>query len=163
MAIRKNSKRFYYAELFAKYEKDIKNTWKIIREIISNTKNKRKDLTEKLVINNTTVVEKEEIAENLSKYFTNIGPDLTSKIPNEQAGFEKYLASCITVLNDAPLTNEEVRNVFYSLKTNKSQGYDDISSNNSLVQGIFPEEMKIARITPICKGGDANYSECCKL
>ena len=74
MAIRKNSRRFYYAELFAKYENDIKNTWKIIREIISNTKNKRKDLTEKLVINNTTVVEKEEIAENLNKYFTNIGP-----------------------------------------------------------------------------------------
>ena len=64
MAIRKNSRRFYYAELFAKYENDIKNTWKIIREIISNT----------LVINNTTVVEKEEIAENLNKYFTNIGP-----------------------------------------------------------------------------------------
>ena len=26
--------------------------------------------------------------------------------------------------------------------------------SNSLTQGIFPEEMKIARITPINKGGD---------
>ena len=60
---------------------------------------------------------------------------------------------------------------FYSLKTNKSPGYDDISFNainvfdfivdplryifsNSLAQGIFLEEIKIAQITPIYKGGD---------
>ena len=41
---------------------DIKNTWKFIKEITSNTKNKRKDLPEKSAINNTTVVEKQEIA-----------------------------------------------------------------------------------------------------
>ena len=74
-------------------------------------------------------------------------------------------------MNDAPLTDEELRNAFYSLKTNKSPGYDDITFNainvfdfiaeplryifsNSLAQGNFPEEMKIARITPIYKGGD---------
>ena len=75
-------------------------------------------------------------------------------------------------MNDASLTDEEVRNAFYSLKTNKSPGYDDISFNainnvfdfiveplryifsNSLAQEIFPEEMKIAQITAICKGGD---------
>ena len=96
----------------------MKSTWKIINEIISNTKNKRKDLPEKLVIYNTTVAEKQEIAENLNKYFTNIGPNLTSKIPNEQGGFVKYLANCNSVMNDAPLTDEEVRNTFYSLKTN---------------------------------------------
>ena len=70
-------------------------------------------------------------------------------------------------MNDVTLTYEEVRNAFYSLKTNKSLGYDDISFNavnnvfdfiveplryifsNSFAQGIFPEEMKIARMTPI--------------
>ena len=75
-------------------------------------------------------------------------------------------------MNDAPLNDEDARSAFYSLKTNKSPGYDDISFNainnvfdfiveplryifsNSLAQGIFPEEMKIALITPICKGGD---------
>ena len=66
--------------LFAKYKHDIKNTWKITNEIISNTKDGRKDLPEKIVINITTVVEKQEIAENLNKYFTNISPNLASKI-----------------------------------------------------------------------------------
>ena len=51
-----------------------------MNKIINNTKHKRKDLPEKLVINNTTVVEKLEIAENLNKYFTTIGPNLAYKI-----------------------------------------------------------------------------------
>ena len=101
----------------------------MLNEIISNTKNKWKDLSEKLVINNTTVAEKQEVSENPNKYFTNIGPKIASIIPKEQRGFEKYLANCNTAMNDAPLTSEEVRNVFYSLKTNKSPGHDDISFN----------------------------------
>ena len=32
-------------------------------------------------------------------------------------------------MNDAPLIDEEVRNTFYFLKTNKSKGYNDISFN----------------------------------
>ena len=58
------------------------------------------------------------------------------------------------------------------MKTNKSPGYNHISFNtinnvfdfiveslryifrNSLAQGIFPKEMKIAEITPTYKGGD---------
>ena len=67
--IRKKSKRTYYSELFPKYKNDIKYNWKIINEVIRNTKSARKDLPEKLVINNTIVVEKQEIAEDLNKYF----------------------------------------------------------------------------------------------
>ena len=42
----------------------------------------------KLVINNTTVIE--IIAENLNKNFTNIVPNLASKIANKKGGFEEY-------------------------------------------------------------------------
>ena len=48
---------------------------------------------------------------------------------NKQEGFEKYLENCNAVVNDASLTDEELRNKFYSLKTNESLRYDDISSN----------------------------------
>ena len=85
-------------------------------------------------------------------------------------------------MNGAPLTDEEVRDAFYSLKTNKSPGHDSISFNainnvfdfiveslryifnNCLAQVIFPEEMKIAQITAIHKGGDkeiGQYLFCC--
>ena len=74
-------------------------------------------------------------------------------------------------MNDAPLTDKEVRNTPYSLKANKIPRYDDISftaiSNisdfiveppryifsNSLAQRAFPEEVKNAWITPTYTGG----------
>ena len=81
---------------------------------------------------NTTAVEKQGIAENLNKHFTNIGPNLTSRIPNQQGGFEKYLPNCNSAMNDTPLRYK---------------------FSNSLAQEIFPKEMKIAKITPIYKSG----------
>ena len=62
-----------------------------------------------------------------------------------------------------------MENAFASLKTNKSSGYDDISAdvvkkvsdeifvilkyilNLSLAKGVFPDKIKIARVTPIFK------------
>ena len=74
-------------------------------------------------------------------------------------------------MNDAPLTDEELRNALFPLRTNKCPGYDHISFNainsvfdfiveplmyivnNSLAREIFLDEMKIAPITPIYNGG----------
>ena len=68
----------------------------------------------------------------------------------------------------------ELKEAFLSLKINKSPGYDDISFNVvrncfgpllkplmaifklSLQKGCFPEELKIARVTPIYKADDVN-------
>ena len=82
---------------------------------------------------NTTAVEIQEIAENLNKYFKNIGPNLTSKIHDRKGGLEKYLPNCNSAMNDTPL-----RYIF----------------SNSLAQEIFPTEMKTAKITLISKRGD---------
>ena len=62
---------------------------KIKNEISRNMKNKQKYLPEKSFINNIIVIRKQEVAENLNKYFTNISPSLASKIPNKQGGFGK--------------------------------------------------------------------------
>ena len=67
-----------------------------------------------------------------------------------------------------------MKDAFFSLKLNKGAGYDDISFNVvkkcfgvlhkpllhifnlSLQTGIFPDKLKIARVTPLFKGGE-NY------
>lgn len=71
-------------------------------------------------------------------------------------------------------TEEELRNAFFPLMTIKSPGYNDTDIsfnaiynvfdfivellryifNNSLAQIILPDEMEIARITPLNKGGE---------
>ena len=70
----------------------------------------------------------------------------------------------------------ELEDAFYSFKSNKSPGYDDISYNVirkcfgslcqplkyffniSIEKDVFPGDLKIARVTPIYKGSDvSNY------
>ena len=66
----------------------------------------------------------------------------------------------------------ELKDAFFSLKINKSPGYDDISFNVlkkcfsslceplkylfnlSIEKGIFPDDLKIAKVTPIYKTDD---------
>ena len=89
------------------YNKFIKSAWNNQKTIgknlllllicIGNAKNKPRDLSEKLVINNNTSLEKQEIAEKLKKYFTNIGVNLVCKISNKQGGFEKTIIGLIYI------------------------------------------------------------------
>ena len=66
----------------------------------------------------------------------------------------------------------ELKQAFFSLKTNKSPRYDEISSNvikncfselndplkylfeKTIEKGIFPDTLKNARVTPVFTGGD---------
>ena len=70
-----------------------------------------------------------------------------------------------------PVTINELKEAFFFLKTNKRPGYDEVSSNvikncfselnypliylfgKSIEKGIFPNALKIARATPLFKGG----------
>ena len=42
-------------------------------------------------------------------------------MPSEQGSIEKYLARCNIVMDDALLTNEELRNAFLYSKTSKNR------------------------------------------
>ena len=68
----------------------------------------------------------------------------------------------------------ELRDAFFSLKLNKSPGYDEISFkvvtkcfselceplkhvfNFPIETGVFPDKLKIARVSPVYKAGDSS-------
>ena len=95
------------------------------------------------------------------------------QISTPLANFDTYLNNKCNIFQPENASSiKELTDTFYSLKINKNPGYDDISSNIikqcfdtlnrplhylcniSLQSGVFPEEMKIARVTPIFKGGE---------
>ena len=49
-----------------------------------------------------------------------------------------------------------MENAFANLKTNKSSGYDNISADvvKTYSKRVFPDKLKIARLTPIFKKGN---------
>ena len=82
-------------------------------------------------------------------------------------------------MESQPLSITELKNAFFSLKINKSPGHDGVSFNVikiffgelceplkylfnlSIVKGIFPGDLKIAKGTPIYKADNSsNISNC---
>ena len=109
-------------------------------------------------------------AKSFNSFFTNIGPELASKINSPNAHFTDYLPEPnpeSLFLN--PTDPTEIINITRSLNTSKSHGHDRISMsllkeiihplanplsnifNKSLSQGIFPDLFKIAKVNPIFK------------
>ena len=109
---------------------------------------------------------------SLTSFFTKIGPELAQKIPTASRTFESFLNKIDTAVPADPVTINELKQAFFSLKTNKSPGYDEVSSNiikncfselnyllkylfgKSIEKGVFANALKIARVTPLFKGGD---------
>ena len=103
-----------------------------------------------------------------------MGPNLVKKIPQSDLNFESYLPKVNTTLNEKSLTENELDEAFKSLKKNKAPGPDGLDVNiiisaykiikkpllkifnDSLLLGIFPQSMKIAKVTPFYKSGKKN-------
>ena len=105
-------------------------------------------------------------------FFINIGSNLAAKIPPSNVNFDSYLPHVYTLFAEKPVTEEELKRAFFSLKPDKTPGYDNINVNIakkiyeelktplmhifnlSLSTGIFPDKLKIAKVSPIFKNGE---------
>ena len=76
-------------------------------------------------------------------------------------------------MESQPLSINELKDAFFSLKINKSPGHDGVSFNLikkcfgelceplkylfnlSIVTGIFPDDLKIPKASPICKADNS--------
>ena len=85
---------------------------------------------------------------------------------------EGYIKKCNSIQAEHPLGINKLKDAFFLLGINKSPGVDGISFtvlencfgalhkpllhvfNLSVVKGIFPDDFKIACVTPVFKGGD---------
>ena len=94
---------------------------------------------------------------------------MAAKIPPSNMYFDSYLPHVCTIFAGKSVTKEVLRRAFFSLKPNKTPGYDNINVNVvkkiyeelktplmcifnlSLSTGISPDKLKIAKVSPIFK------------
>ena len=124
-------------------------------------------------INNTITNDHSSIAKSFNDYFSSIGPNLANRIPQTEKSFVHYLKNRNTdTLFFIPTDTEEIIDIVEKSNNKKSKGFDDISNdllkqiineiaiplehviNLSIVNGIVPDKMKIAKVIPIHKKGD---------
>ena len=167
------AERDHYHELLIKNKNNLSKSWKIIKEVIN--KNKKSDLlTEKFLINNKEIHNKQEIADAFNKYYVSIGPNLCRNNIDGNISPMQYMKEpnpYQIILSH--ITTKEVQDISLSLNL-CSPGWDFLSTkiiqsnfdiilnplthvlNLSLEKGVFPKELKLAKVIPLHKGNESN-------
>ena len=84
------AKRLYYEKQIEKLKSNVKATWKVLNEILNRNKGKR-GLPSVFRADSHEISDPKEIANLFCKYFTNIGPNLASKIPASENSHSSFL------------------------------------------------------------------------
>ena len=165
----------YYEKVFQKYQNDIKNTWKVINDILGRTK-KKKSFPQLFKDNDKIITDKLDIANRFNSFYADIGPQLAQKIIAPQnKSFKNYLTTKHNVHFQFHNVNEStVKEIISKLKSKTSFGWDGLSTkllkqiqdsvikpltliiNQMLNTGIFPDQLKLAKVCPIYKKEDEN-------
>ena len=175
--LRKKSRQSYYSNLLEKHKDNVKQRWQVLKEITGKIQNNNQSLPTTLETENGIMSDENTIAEEFNNFFTNIGPNLSKKIPQISKTFDQHFSPVDTQINHHDLTLKEFETAYKSLKRNKASGIDNINCNivldffeelktplfyicrASLTEGVFPDEMKIAKVSPIFKGGNNLQAE----
>ena len=168
------AKREYYFKTFTAQKRDMKKTWKTIDETLNRRKNKSKFPSE-FIVNNRSITDHKEIADQFNIFFSNIGSTLSDSIEinDNTLDFTDYLNNPTEHrFNFNRITESETLSIINKLKSKNSSGKDEISNkvlksikdeiakpltiiiNQSLKTRIFPEALKIAKVKPLYKKGD---------
>ena len=164
------AKTLYYQRVFERYKSDIRKTWATINKLI--TKKSKKDEFPKYFIDKDKIITNEkDIAECLNSFFINVGPNLSKTIPAPaNKSYLDYLKTKVALSFEfKSIEPQQLLKVIHGLKSKTSHGHDHISSlllkeisiethmvitliiNQSLATGIFPNNLKIAKVKPIFK------------
>ena len=122
-----------------------------------------------MTINGQDCSDKETMAESFNTLFASIGKQIESNVPTHQ-GSHFGANNCNFAFH--LIDNTTTLRIIENMKSSTSKGHDGISSeilklitsdvskcittiiNQSLTSGIFPNSLKIAKVTPIFKKGN---------
>ena len=99
-----------------------------MKELIGKVTLKLSNLPRKITVK-VDLFDQTKIAHEFNSFFTNIGKNLASKIPNASTQFEYFVNKSDFAMETKPLSMNELKDAFYSLKSNENPGYDYISYN----------------------------------
>jgi hypothetical protein len=169
------SERNYYQDKIKEYRSNLRKSWQIINSVI-NRKKRNYIKNDFMKINDIRTDDPKLIADHFNKFFTEIGHNLDSKIMTTNTNPLQFIETRQeNTLYLTPCSKDEIEQVIDKLK-HCATGWDGIPAkliqdnkdtfspilmhiiNLSLIQGIFPCELKLANLIPIFKSGDSEIA-----
>ena len=174
VATKRNMKCDFYKKLFGLIGNNSKNLWSVLNGLISKTKNKH-SITSICESNSDNVTsDSHKIANIFNEHFSSVGKKVQSKIGKATTNHKKNLNyKYKEQLVFSPVSEIELTKLVDKMQSKTSYGYDHISNqllkkiffsirrplivifNKSLLSGVFPDKMKIARVLPLFKGANS--------
>ena len=164
----RKTERLYLEGQLDLYQYDMGKAWKVLRSVLNqNEKNKNPST---FVVDGETINDPATISNKFNNYFVEIGPKLTKNL-NLSINPLSYLNNNTNSIFFPEISENEILRTVNSLK-NASAGWDHIPTfiakrslqyylkplthliNKSIHQGIFPDDLKIAKVFPVYKSGD---------
>ena len=160
----------YYKNLLELNKNNLRKSWTVIKDIIN--KNRTNKTQSAFMINNRLSEDKDKIANGFNKFFVEVGPTLEKNCPpSAQAPITWMKGRNGQSIFILPTDQTEISKLIGTLKES-SAGWDDLNlstlkiawpsissvfthiMNLSLLQGIVPLELKVARVVPLFKADD---------
>ena len=167
----KVAEKTYYKDLLLSNKDNMRKTWSIIKNIIGTHK---KTCTQKIFKLNdgSTTDNKKIISDKFNDFFINVGPNLAKAIPTvNKTPLYCMKNKIFESMFIEPVTQDEIVKLIGNLK-DSACGWDELSTkfiklslecivapithicNQSLQEGIFPQQLKIANVIPLYKSDD---------
>ena len=161
----------HFAKLLEANKSNMKKTWMILKDIINKNRQSRVQSQFK-ISDGSTISNKQMISEKFNDFFINIGPSLADKITKQDKSPAFYLGNKLeNSIFIEPVSAHELDDILKTLRK-CAPGYDEINIdifnlclpcikhsllyilNLSLLHGVFPNELKIAKVLPLFKSDD---------
>ena len=168
VSINKYYREIYYNTVLTN-SNNIKKMWDNINYIIN--KKRPSSHIEEISVNNKKYHQPSSIANHLNNYFCNVASDLATSLPKSNRHFKSYLTQYKEKLSFTQVSEVEVFLLLENLDRKKSFGIDKVHPfllsvgaleitkplthliNLSLIQGKFPDSLKVAKVVPVFKQG----------
>lgn len=165
--IKRNAKSRYINEKFVRGVNDSRTCWNALNSVLGRSTNRV--TPDKLIIDSTTCVTgPKNVANELNKAFVGCGLSTPQPTPSPTQQRTLWNPNSMVLLDTSV---DEVHSLLNRLDAHKSTGHDGISNyilkncasaiapaltaciNKAIQSGLYPDFLKIARVSPIHKGG----------
>ena len=176
--IKRKARKDYYQNKHEELKHNSKKLWKLINRMSRKCSDKTSVIDE-IKSGSYTVCGGQQISECFAKYFSEVGKNCASKIPNPSKDIEWYLQKIPR--NDhtifmSPTTPQEIDRLIGKLPNKLSSGYDDINNvllkelcllikgplsdifNLLIKEGKSPSAIKLADMVPLYKNKEYNLT-----